>query len=404
MLVSSALALLLPALLLAGSQTGSATDVVGATPSTSVHTTATQRVRLEALPQIVQQGGRVASPDAAKAAITATIKPVEVGRKVTLQVQRDFYWETLATVRQDAKGRAQFAAPATVDGRPQVYRVRAAHFGGLDAITSGTVSTARWLAPTWTDEFSGSVLSSEWNHRAQIFEPESLRGCSRGDPKSVMVGDGVVRLSVIRDRSQTSPCKVRVRGEVVGKFAHRLNGHIGTEGAFSFRYGVAAARVKFHRSRGQHGSFWLQAVGGLHPGSTGHEIDVVEYLGDNHPRGGLTTFVHRYEGSSVVKTGVRVEDIGSFLKNKRDAWSRNYHVFSVEWTPQMLVFRIDGKETWRMRGAISSGRQYPILSLLASDYEIPEMKDKHLPQHMYVDWVRVWETAVEEAAPAPARG
>ncbi|QBX55319.1 glycosyl hydrolase family protein [Nocardioides seonyuensis] len=392
-LAGSALALVLPASLLLGLPSHSATESAeGGAASASLRTTATQWVHLQALPQIVQQGARVASPDAAKAAITATIRPVEAGRKVRLEVERDSHWESVATVRQNAKGRAQFAAPATSSGRPLTYRVRAAAFEGLEAITSDTVSTARWLSPTWTDEFTGSALSPTWHHRGQHFDVKSLRRCSRGDPKAVEVGDGAVRLSVMKDRSQTTRCKVRVRDEFAGRYAHRLNGHIGTEGAFSFKYGIAAARMKFHRTRGQHGSFWMQAVGGMYPGGTGHEIDVIEYFGDNHRKGGLTTFIHRYEGSRVVKTGARITDIRSFLRNKRDGWSKNYHVFSVEWTPQTLIFRIDGKETTRISGGISSVPQFPILSLLSSDYEIPKMKGRQLPQHMYVDWIRVWET------------
>ncbi len=82
----------------------------------------------------------------------------------------------------------------------------------------------------------------------------------------------------------------------------------------------------------------------------------------------------------------------SYLASRRDGWSKNYHVFSVEWTPRTMVFRIDGKETTRMTGNISSERQFPILSLIAADYEIPKIKGRQLPQHMYVDWVRVWET------------
>ena len=94
----------------------------------------------------------------------------------------------------------------------------------------------------------------------------------------------------------------------------------------------------------------------------------------------------------MVKTGARMTKFRSFLRSRRDGWSKNFHVFSVEWTPRMLVFRIDGKETYRIRGGISTDHQYPILSILASDYEIPKMKDSRLPQHMFVDWVRVWET------------
>ena len=404
-LAHGVLALLLPTSALLWSGPGSSAETAGTSgtagtagtaeavpPSTSVGTAGAQRVRLVALPQIVQQGRWVASADAAKAAVTATVKPVRLGRTVRLQVQRGLSWSSVGVERLDAQGRAQFAAPASADGEPLTYRVKAAASRDLPAVTSGTVSTARWLTPTWTDEFAGSTLSPTWNHRGQSYERESLRRCSKGDPRAVRVAGGAVRLSVLKDPDMPTRCETRVRGKVVAKHAYRLNGHIGTQGAFSFRYGVAAARVKFHHLRGQHSSFWMQPVGGMYPGSAGHEIDVIEYFGDNHPRGGLTTFIHRYEGSRIVRTGARITDLESFLNGRRDGWSTGYHVFSVEWTPQMLIFRIDGKETFRVRGDISSAPQFPILSLLASDYEIPKMKDRRLPQHMYVDWVRVWET------------
>jgi beta-glucanase (GH16 family) len=396
-LACRSLVLLLPASLLLWSGSAGADDTAegtaeGTAVTTSVHTAGTQQVRLQALPQVVQQGPRAAPAGWAKAAVTATVRPVLVGRPVRLQVQRGPSWQYVDRVKQDRAGRAQFAAPVSLDGQPLTYRVKALRFGGLEAIVSDPVSTQRWLAPTWGDEFTGTVLDASWSHRGQTYEPQSLRRCSKGDPSAVRVRNGAVRLSVIRDRSRTTRCRAGVRGQPGRRYAYRLQGHIGTMGAFSFRYGVAAARVKFHHSRGQHGAFWMQPVGGMYPGGPGHEIDVIEYFGDKHPLGGLGTFIHRYEGDTVVKTGARMTKFRSFLRSRRDGWSKNFHVFSVEWTPRMLVFRIDGKETYRIRGGISSDRQYPILSILASDYEIPKMKDSRLPQHMFVDWVRVWET------------
>jgi beta-glucanase (GH16 family) len=350
----------------------------------------TQRVRLVALPQIVQHGGRVADPDDAKAAFTATIEPISVGRKVTLQVWRGSGWQTVATVSQDRKGRAQFASPASMNGQALTYRVKVAGFGSLPAITSISVTTKRWLTPTWTDEFSGSSLSKAWTHRGKAYEPQSLRRCSRGSAKAVRVGGGAVQLSVIRDRSRDTLCPALRRGQIAGNYAYRLNGHIGTDEGFSFRYGVAAARIKFPRLRGQHGGFWMQPVGGMYPGGTGHEIDVVESFGGVLRRSGLFSYIHRYEDGRVVKTGANIPN--TFLHGPRDGWWKNFHVFSVQWKPRSLIFRIDGKETWRIGGHISQVPEYLILSLLSSDYEIPLMQDRQLPQHMYVDWVRVWET------------
>ena len=36
--------------------------------------------------------------------------------------------------------------------------------------------------------------------------------------------------------------------------------------------------------------------------------------------------------------------------------------------------------------------QYPILSLLSSDYELKNLGgEDRLPQHMYVDWMAMWQ-------------
>ena len=397
-LAGSAIALLRPASLLMTTEIGSASDT-GTSASDQVAAKSKvrtkqrrQRITLEAMPQIVDQGRRTTAADKAHAAFTATIRPRRTGRPVVLQVKRGSGWKTVDRDRLDRKGRAEFSAKASRRGEALTYRVQAARYRGLGKVKSAAVDTERWLTPTWTDEFSGRELSDFWSHRGQDYEKESLRMCSKGDPKAVKVRRGAVRLSVLKDKSRNGKCKARENGRISGKYAYRLNGHIGTQNKFEFKYGFAAARVKFHKQRGQHGSFWMQPGNGSSDGDAGHEIDVIEYFGDKHPRGGLTSFIYRPKGKSYTKTGSWIRDSRSFLKNRRDGWSKNYHVFSVEWTPNRLIFRIDGKESWRVSGRISDNPQYPILSLLASDYELSNMKDRQLPQHMYVDWIRVWET------------
>ena len=390
-LAGSAVALLLPASLLLTVETGSATDSAARPASTSVTKKASQKISLEVLPQIVQQGKRTASADSAKGAVTATIKPVKVGRKVVLERLVGTSWKKVGTAKQEKSGRANFSAVVSKGGAAVTYRVTAQKFKGLKKVSSSAADTTQWLAPTFTDEFSGSTLSPVWSMRGQDYEAQSKRKCSKGDPKAVKVGGGALRLSVIKDKSAKGKCKASSRKQNK-KISYRLNGHVGTENAFDFRYGVAAARIKMQKSQGQHASFWSQPNGGNGPGSDGHEIDIIEYFGDKHPQGGLTSFIHWYKGKKLIKTGSWIKDSKSFLKNNKDGWSKNYHVFSVQWTPKTIIFRIDGKETWRTSARVSKARQYLILSLLASDYEALEMSDKKLPQHMYVDWVRVWET------------
>ena len=159
----------------------------------------------------------------------------------------------------------------------------------------------------------------------------------------------------------------------------------------AFTYGFAAARIKTQAARGQHAAFWMQAVGGQGTGGPkkgGAEIDVIEYFGDDHPEGGLTSFTYFLDKNGEKQT------VGGWLPNADelgDDWAEKYHVFSVEWTPDEYVFRIDGKVTQRLKGETSGRPEFLILSLLSSDYELPRFDGK-LPETMEVDWARVWET------------
>jgi beta-glucanase (GH16 family) len=392
-LAGSALALILPASLLLNTETGSATDSDGAAraASTSVTKKAGQKISLEVLPQIVQPGKRAASANAAKGSAIATIKPVKVGRKVVLEQLNGSSWKKVGTAKQEKSGKAYFKAAVSKGGVALSYRVTAQKVRSLKAVTSASVDTSRWLTPTFSDEFSGSTLNPVWGMRGQEYEPLSKRVCSKGDPSAVDVSGGALRLSVIKDRSRSDKCKAVSRKQTK-RISYRLNGHVGTDRTFSFRYGVASARIKMQKLQGQHASFWMQPLGENRAGSDGHEIDIIEYFGDKHPQGGLTSFIHWYKGQRLIKTGSWIKNSTTFLQKKSDNWSKNYHVFSVQWTPNVIIFYIDGKETWRTSARVSKAQQYLILSLLASDYEALELPDKKLPQHMYVDWVRVWET------------
>jgi hypothetical protein len=303
--------------------------------------------------------------------------------------------------RQNRRGIAQFTAAYKSGGRVHTYRAVAVRGGGLGKVTTGAVAADKWGAAAFTDEFSGTVLGAAWNHRLQGYQPGSRRKCSKAAVEAVAVGGGAVRLSVLDD-----PARPTLVDEVNGtqkcsfegeKYDWRLNGSIGTKDTQAFKYGYAAARVKFQPRRGQHASFWLQPQSRTaDEGSakkTGAEIDVIEWFGKGHPSGGLTSFIYHYPDDG--KPGITPKKVGGFIKRPGrfgGKWHRKYHVFSVEWTPNRYVFRIDGKETFRTGKGVSGRPQYLILSLLSSDYELKYLGgDDRLPQHMQVDWVRYWQ-------------
>lgn len=235
----------------------------------------------------------------------------------------------------------------------------------------------------WSDEFNGSKLSSAWQPRPSG-GPAAKRSCAAVSPKQTTVSGGKARLSVKADSSRSQKTKTCPNGQM-------LNAMVGTQGSHAFQYGLFTARIKYAEPRGEHGSFWMQPGGPVPagagtPGNGGAEVDVSEYFGKGYREGGLASFVY-YQGKKIgglVPKSTKILGKGNTPYN-------DYHEYSVEWTPQAYIFRLDGKETLRITEGISQHPEYLILSLMTSDYELPNLPKNKLPTKMSVDWVRVWQ-------------
>ena len=354
--------------------------------------------RLTVLPPIAHVGAAPAPSRNALTALVAELSPARAGRPLVVERRHHGRWRAVERTRQRANGRAEVTVRTRVAGRPVRYRVTAPSWRGLPASRTNGVWSTAWGAPGFVDEFAGGALSSAWEHRIQFRNPWGGRSCSKGDPSAVAVGDGALRLSVLPDVAEAAasgPCYPSDdEGNHLGDvpYAYRLNGHVSTQQSADFQYGVAAARMRFPRSRGQHAAFWLQPRGLLpdRPTPWGAEIDVVEWFGSSGPRDALASAVYRpTPDGSTVRIGGRYDDPDRFLDSPSDTWWDNYHVFSVEWTPTEYVFRIDGRETWRTSEGISHHPQFLILSQLSSDYELEDNPDA-TPMHADVDWVQFW--------------
>jgi hypothetical protein len=370
-------------------------------------------VGISILPGIIGPGKSLAKSSSAKWAVIGKFSASKEGKKAILQRLSGTSWVTAAKGVIDKKGNAIFPVPAGVTGAPVTYRVDG------PGTASAPVSTDRWgSAQDFTDDFTGTSLSPAWSHRQSFYEPASKRECSKGDPKAVKVGKGTAQLSVLVDKKRNSLCKPKKpgKGQIFGKFKYRLNANIGTQASHTITYGVMAARIKFQPLQGQHASLWMQPFklsGATNAKEAGTEIDVIEWFGKDVPNGGLTSFVYSPTPKGPEKialggAGGWIKNPEQYLTNEKDDWYKRYHVFSVEWSPSSYIFRIDGQETGRINKGISGVPEYPILSILSSDYELAKLPDrdekKNLPQTMTVDWIRTWQDPkhiVPMATPTP---
>ena len=328
------------------------------------------------LPPISQTSARPAAADKATALVQVTAK-TSGGGDVTLQVRKDDTWSDVDTATLDGSEEATLEAPTGAGQAPM--RVVASRDHG---VRSEQLSPADWNI-AFEDQFTGDALDlSKWNYRQLgLLAKESGRTKSESSTSAVAVDNGSARLSMMENPARPG---------------YYLNGHISTENLYTFTYGVSAARIKFHKPRGMHGGFWMQApTFGAVPGdakASGGEIDAVEYFGSTYPDGGLASFTYyRDKDGNSVKGGGLQPEITDAIEKEGDAWWKRYHVFSVEWTPEAYIFRVDGVETFRQTQNISGAPEFLVLSLLSSDWELPDLDESKLPADMKVDWVRVWQ-------------
>jgi beta-glucanase (GH16 family) len=225
----------------------------------------------------------------------------------------------------------------------------------------------------WHDEFDGTQLDeTKWSPRS-VGPREGSVVAADGVTLS---GDGMLHLWV------------REKDGVL------QNAMIGTQKKFETRYGIFAARIRFPQPIGQHGSFWMQPAKSEQAENdaarTGAEIDVVEWFGTARKDSGVASNVYWPTAGGKKERRGQMHDLKKIL-HISPAWYRDFHVYSVEWSPEVYVFRIDGTEVERVNEGISQQPEYLILSLLTSDWEAKYLDRKKLPNSMDVDWVRVWQ-------------
>jgi hypothetical protein len=63
------------------------------------------------------------------------------------------------------------------------------------------------------------------------------------------------------------------------------------------------------------------------------------------------------------------------------------------------VFRVDGREYYRLPEAVSLAEHYLVLSMQAVDYELKHLTRDEFDDTAQVDWVRVYDAASRTSRP-----
>ncbi len=219
----------------------------------------------------------------------------------------------------------------------------------------------------WSDEFNQPELdNSKWIHRAPGRRREAFNS-----PRAVYI-DTVKNNLVIKTYLQNDSV---------------ITGMIATRDKYHAKYGYFECRAKIsHIFPGYWTAFWVhspQFGRTLDPGVSGMEIDVMEF-----------THGSPYEVNHAVHWNGYGPNLASKSQNTFSANSflDGYHTYSLEWTPELYRFYIDGRFLWEVSEPISHIEQYMILSAEVSSKAALVDKLKEGNEILFeVDYVRVYQ-------------
>ncbi|MET8153004.1 family 16 glycosylhydrolase [Actinoplanes sp. NPDC049668] len=257
------------------------------------------------------------------------------------------------------------------------------------SLTTGLVATSRndtaeaAIGPiTWQDEFNGpagasidsakwkfDIGGSGWGNNEQQYYTNSTGNVSQN-------GQGQLAITARRENPANYQCHYGT--------CQYTSGRILTADKFTQRYGRFEASIKVPKGQGIWPAFWM--LGGNNWPTTG-EIDIMENIGREPNTLYGTVHGPGYSGAEGIG-GSR--NIGTPLSNA-------FHNYAVEWSPNLIVWYLDGSEYFRVTPASLGGDQwvfdhpfFMILNVAVGGYW-PGYPDGTtvFPQTMLVDYVRV---------------
>lgn len=231
------------------------------------------------------------------------------------------------------------------------------------------------LDTNFVDEFDGDTLDDRWTVVERFGDISNAEaGCYLDDNVSVADGQLMIKTSVDPDGCRS----IEVDAEYSSGMVQWRT--------FNYAYGTLEVRARVGGGRGPWPAIWLlgsdcqpnNPSDANHPDCTwpepgSDEIDVVEFFNGDFET--LNNQVHAVDGSPQCITGVA------------DA-SVDWHVYSLDWAPDSLVFGVDGETTCVIDEPVLATEKFLIINTAVGGAG-GEIDDDTFPVTMAVDYVRV---------------
>jgi beta-glucanase (GH16 family) len=220
---------------------------------------------------------------------------------------------------------------------------------------------------TFQDEFDGKELDlTKWN-------PNDPWGRERNQELQAYVKDA------FEVKNGTLHVKAEKRdADYVGKQRHFTSGMMTTYQKFNQQYGRFEIRCRVPKGKGLWPAFWLLPE----PLGWPPEIDVLEVLGHEPQKIYMT---HHFRDAQKK----RGSHGGSWTGPD---FSAGFHEIAVEWSPERIVWFVDGIERFRSEKTIPQTKMYLLVNLaVGGDWPGAPDDKTEFPASFEVDYVRVYQ-------------
>ena len=241
----------------------------------------------------------------------------------------------------------------------------------------------------WADEFNGegAINSDNWFHQTLLplgdswFNGEIQHYTDRTE--NARVESGVLKIEARRETFTD-------QGHTKEFTSARLNSK------FTFQYGRVEIRAKLPTGPGtwpalwmlgknidEDGGYWDNEGFGTTPWPACGEIDIMEHWGTNPGYVSSATHTPSSFGNTFNVGGQHLP-----------AYATDFHVYSLEWTAEKLVFAVDGVEHFTYNPADKNPETWPFDAeqyLLFNVAILPSIAPDFTSSTMEVDYVRIYQ-------------
>jgi beta-glucanase (GH16 family) len=253
------------------------------------------------------------------------------------------------------------------------------------AVQEDTYQVGSGWQLAWSDEFKGDTIDeNNWNFQvveAGRFNEEWQRYTNNS--KNAYIEDDCLVIKAIHESDTHG-------------LDQYTSARLHTANKQSWKYGKIAARIKLPQGEGIWPAFWMLGAnidenGGDTPWPQCGEVDILELYGSNDDSVIEANLHYANESGSHAQMGA------ASFKLKEGKFADAFHIFELEWDANQISWFVDGEQ---FASTPISGNErtefhnefFILLNIAVGGTHAgrPDATTT-FPQHMYIDWVRVYQ-------------